>query len=131
MKKLFKFLRAILIIVLMILLLAFGSLLGVFALDRNFPKDIFVLNYALAYEKGDDNSVDVWLVQKLDDKSPNSKGDSTLCYLDKTYTAAQYIPLDTGERIFLDSKDLTRTLEVDDAQIVGKILLSWSFGARK
>ena len=58
MKKLFKFLRALLIIILMLALLGFGSLAAVFALDRNFPTDIFVMDYALAFDKNESDGTD-------------------------------------------------------------------------
>ena len=123
MKAFAKFLRILIVVLLLGSVVVAGSFVGVFCLGRTTPDEIYLFDYALVAQKNGDGKLEMWFVHKTDcDSLVNGDG---VVYYDGEYSSANAMTFADGTITFFDSHDFTQSVEVDDENIVGEILALW------
>lgn len=100
-----------------------GSLAAIFFVSRENPEEIFIMEYALVFEKGADEKLDVWFVEKAECAGLEN-GDGVV-YYDGSYCAANAMVMSDGAVSFYDSDDLSYNVSVNDENIVGRVIACW------
>ncbi len=100
-----------------------GSLAAIFFVSRENPDEIFIMEYALIFEKGEDEKLDVWLVEKAECADlENGEG---AVYYDGSYCSANAMVSSDGAVSFFASDDLSYNVSVNDENIVGRVVACW------
>lgn len=123
MKIIGKFFRFIIAFMTAAVIITVGSFTAVFFVSKDEPKEIFLLDYALIYETGEDKKLDVWFVKKTNDFDI-ADGDGIVYYDGAYRSAAAMIGYD-GRLMYFDSDDLNMTVTFDEDAAVGKIVAAW------
>ena len=100
-----------------------GCFAAIFFVGRDNPAEIFIMEYALVFEKGDDEKLDVWFVEKAE-CADLENGDGTI-YYDGSYCAANAMVTADGAISFYSSDDLGYNVAVDNENLVGRVLACW------
>ena len=100
-----------------------GYFAAIFFVGRDNPGEIFIMEYALVFEKGTDEKLDVWLVEKAE-CADLENGDGAV-YYDGSYCAANAMVTSDGAVSFFASDDLTYNVSVNDENIVGRVVACW------
>ncbi len=123
MKIIGKFFRFIIAFLVAAVIITVGSFAAVFFVSKDEPKEIFLLDYALIYEKGEDEKIDVWFVRKTNDFDIVS-GDG-IVYYDGAYKSANVMLGRDGRFMYFDSDNLDMTVTFEEDAVVGKIVALW------
>ena len=123
MKIISDFLRAIIITAFVAVIAVTGCFAAIFFVSKDNPDEIFIMEYALVFEKGEDEKLDVWLVEKAQTEDLEN-GDGAV-YYDGSYCAANAMVTSDGAVSFYDSDDLTYNVAVDNENIVGRVIACW------
>ena len=123
MKTIGKFIKFIIAFLTAVVVVTVGSLTAVFFTSKDEPKDIFLLDYALVYEKGEDEKIDVWFIRKTNEFDIVS-GDGIVYYDGAYKSAAVFVGYD-GRMMYFDSDSLDMTVSFEDDAVVGKIIALW------
>lgn len=100
-----------------------GCFAAIFFVSRENPEEIFIMEYALIFEKGANEKLDVWLVEKAE-CADLENGDGAV-YYDGSYCAANAMVIADGAVSFYDSDDLSYNVSVNDENIVGRVIACW------
>jgi len=123
MKIIGKIIRFIIAVVFITVTVAVGSFTAVFFVSKDEPQDIFLLDYALIYEVGEDDKLDIWFVRKTNDFDMNN-GDGII-YYDGSYKSANVMLGHDGRFMYFDSDDLEMTVTFEEDAVVGKVVALW------
>ena len=123
MKIIGGFLKFIISFTLAAAIIVIGSFTAVFFISKDKPQEIFLLDYALITQKGEDEKIDIWFVEKTD-SSAVEHGDG-IVYYDGAYKAANAMYGFDGRVIYFDSDSLDKSVWVDDSAVVGEIIAMW------
>ena len=123
MKTIGKIIRFIIAFLVAAVVITVGSFTAVFFVSKDEPKEIFLLDYALIYEKGEDEKLDVWFVRKTNEFDVVS-GDA-IVYYDGTYKSATAFVGYDGRMMYFDSDRLDMTVTIEENAAVGKIVALW------
>lgn len=123
MKFLADFFRAIILIALAAVVAVAGCFTAVFFISRENPEDIFIMEYALVFDKGENEKLSVWFVERAEPDSLEN-GDGVV-YFDGNYCAAHAMVTQDGAPTFYSSDDLTYNVAVDSSNLVGRIIAVW------
>lgn len=123
MKTIGKIIRFIIAFLVAAVVITVGSFTAVFFVSKDEPKEIFLLDYALIYEKGEDEKLDVWFVRKTNEFDVVS-GDA-IVYYDGTYKSATAFVGYDGRMMYFDSDRLDMTVTFEENAAVGKIVALW------
>lgn len=118
--KIIRFIIAALFITVTVII---GSFTAIFFVSKDEPQDIFLFDYALIYEVGEDDKLDIWFVRKTNDFDI-SNGDG-IVYCDGTYKSANVMLGRDGRFMYFDSDDLELTVNFEEDELVGKIVALW------
>ncbi len=123
MKFLADFFRAIILIALAAVVAVAGCFTAIFFISRDNPEDIFIMEYALVFDKGENDKLSVWFIEKSDcDSLANGDG---VVYYDGSYCAANAMVNEDSVPAFYSSDDLTYNVAVDNTNLVGRIIAVW------
>ncbi|MBR3754805.1 MAG: hypothetical protein IKK49_06845 [Clostridia bacterium] len=100
-----------------------GCFAAIFFVSRDEPEEIFIMEYALVFEKGEDEKLGVWFVEKAD-CADLENGDGAV-YYDGSYCAANAMVTSDGTVSFYSSDDLTYNVSVDNENLVGRVIACW------
>ncbi|MBQ2965099.1 MAG: hypothetical protein IJE14_10610 [Clostridia bacterium] len=100
-----------------------GCFAAIFFVGRDEPEEIFIMEYALVFEKGEDEKLGVWFVEKAD-CADLENGDGAV-YYDGSYCAANAMVTSDGAVSFYASDDLTYNVSVDNSNLVGRVIACW------
>lgn len=123
MKILTDFLRAIILITLAAVVAVGGCFAAIFFISKDTPEDIYIMEYALVFDKSEDEKLNVWFVEKADCTTLEN-GDGVI-YYDGSYCAANAMVADESMVSFYSSDDLSYNVAVDNSNIVGRIIAVW------
>ena len=123
MKIIGKIIRFIIAFLFAAVVIVVGCFSAVFFVSKDEPQDIFLLDYALIYEKGEDDKLDIWFVRKTNDFDMTN-GDG-IVYYDGTYKSVNVMLGHDGRFMYFDSDDLDMTVTFEEDEIVGKIVALW------
>lgn len=123
MKIIGKFIRFIIAFLVAAVIITVGSFTAVFFTSKDEPQEIFLLDYALVYEKGEDEKLDVWFVRKTNEFDIVS-GDGIVYYDGAYKSAAAFVGYD-GRMMYFDSDRLDMTVAFEEDAVVGKIVALW------
>ncbi|MBQ6932586.1 MAG: hypothetical protein IJN38_10700 [Clostridia bacterium] len=123
MKIITNFLRAIILMALVAVIAVTGCFAAIFFVSRDEPEEIFIMEYALVFEKGEDEKLGVWFVEKAD-CADLENGDGAV-YYDGSYCAANAMVTSDGAVSFYASDDLTYNVSVDNSNLVGRVIACW------
>lgn len=123
MKIIGKIIRFIIAVLFVAVITVVGSFSAVFFMSKDEPTEIFLLDYALVYEVGEDEKLDIWFIRKTNDFDMTN-GDG-IVYYDGTYKSANVMLGHDGKFMYFDSDDLEMTVTFEENQVVGKIVALW------
>ena len=123
MKIITDFLRAIILIALVAVIAVTGCFAAIFFTGKDEPEEIFIMEYALVFEKGEDEKLDIWFVEKTD--SFDVEHGDGIVYYDGAYKSANAMYGFDGRVIYFDSDSLDKSVWVDDGAVVGRIIALW------
>lgn len=123
MKFLAKLIKFVLSVLLAAVIIVVSSFTAVFFLSKNNPQGIFIFDYAVVAQKGEDEKLDVWVIKKTDSSSVEH-GDG-IVYFDESYKAANAMLGFDGRVMYFDSDSLESDVWVEDDAVVGKIVALW------
>ena len=123
MKIIGGFLKFIISFTLAASIIIIGSFTAVFFMSKDNPQDIFLFDYALVTQKGEDEKRDIWFVKKTDSFAIE-QGDG-IVYYDGAYKSANAMYGFDGRVLYFDSDSLEQNVWVDDGAVVGRIIALW------
>ena len=123
MKIIGNFLRCIIALLVVVVLIVGGSFVAIFFVSKDEPSDIFIFDYALVIETGEDKKTDIWFVEKVEQKE--LKHGDGIVYYDGEYKSANTRISYSGEPVFFDSDDLEDYIILEDENFVGRTLALW------
>ena len=123
MKIIGKIIRFIIAFLFAVVIIVVGCFSAVFFVSKDEPQDIFLLDYALIYEVGEDDKLDIWVVRKTNDFDL-SNGDG-IVYYDGAYKSANVMLGRDGRFMYFDSDRLDMTVTFEEDAVVGKIVALW------
>ena len=123
MKIIGKFLKFLTALLATAVIVAVSSFAAVFFVSKDEPQEIFIFDYALIAEKGEDEKIDVWFVSRAD-TADVEHGDGVV-YYDGAYKSANAMLGYDGRLMYFDSDRLDMGVTVGDDAIVGKIIALW------
>ena len=123
MKIIGKIIRFIIAFLFTAVVIVVGSFSAIFFVSKDKPQDIFLFDYALIYEVGEDEKLDIWVVRKTNDFDM-SNGDG-IVYYDGTYKSANVMLGHDGRFMYFDSDNLEMTVDFEEDETVGKIVALW------
>ncbi len=123
MKIIGRILKFIISFILAAVIIIVGSFTAVFFMSKDEPQDIFILDYALITQKGEDEKLDIWFVEKTD--SFDVEHGDGIVYYDGAYKSANAMYGFDGRVIYFDSDSLDKSVWVDDGAVVGRIIALW------
>lgn len=123
MKVIGKILKSLILILTAAVVITVGSFATVFFVSKDEPKEIFIFDYALVAEKGEDEKIDVWFIRKT--SSEYIEHGDGMVYYDGAYKSANAMLGRDGRIMYFDSDELDMSVTVGDDEIVGEILALW------
>lgn len=123
MKIIGKIIRGIIALLFVVLLIVGGSFAAIFFVSKDEPSDIFIFDYALVVETGDDKKTDVWFVEKV--YPDELKHGDSIVYYDGEYKSANTRISNNGTPVFFDSDNLENYIILEDENFVGRTLALW------
>lgn len=123
MKVIGKILKSLILILTAAVVITVGSFATVFFVSKDEPKEIFIFDYALVAEKGEDEKIDVWFIRKT--SSEYIEHGDGIVYYDGAYKSANAMLGRDGRIMYFDSDELDMSVTVGDDEIVGEILALW------
>ena len=123
MKIIGKFIRFIIAFLFTAVVIVVGSFSAIFFVSKDEPQDIFLFDYALIYEVGEDEKLDIWVVRKTNDFDIGN-GDG-IVYYDCTYKSANVMLGHDGRFMYFDSDNLQMSVTLKENETVGKIVALW------
>ncbi len=123
MKIIGKIVRFIIAAVFVAVTVIVGSFTAIFFVSKDEPTDIFLSDYALVYQVGEDDKLDIWFIRKTNDFDMTN-GDG-IVYYDGTYKSANVMLGRDGRFMYFDADNLEMTVEFKEDELVGKIVALW------
>ena len=123
MKVIGKILKSLILILTAAVVITVGSFATVFFVSKDEPKEIFIFDYALVAEKGEDEKIDVWFIRKT--SSEYIEHGDGIVYYDGAYKSANAMLGRDVRIMYFDSDELDMSVTVGDDEIVGEILALW------
>ena len=123
MKIIGKIIRGIIALLFVVLLIVGGSFAAIFFVSKDEPSDIFIFDYALVVETGDDGKTDVWFVEKV--YPDELKHGDSIVYYDGEYKSVNTRISYNGTPVFFDSDNLENYIILEDENFVGRTLALW------
>ena len=122
MKQFAKILKWFIGLFFILVLAAVGCFVAVFAVERNSPDDIFLLNYAFVAEKEEDG-LNVWIVKKTE-VTELKTGDGVIYFNEGRYCAAAFDG-NSGEPAFYCGDGLNDPAPVTNDSLVGQVVAAF------
>ena len=123
MKVIGKILRLTIAFLTAAVLIVVGSFTTVFFVCKDDPAEIFIFDYALVAEKGEDKKIDIWFVCRI--KAEQIEHSDGIVYFDGAYKSANAMLSRDGRIMYFDSDELDMSAVIEDEMIVGEILALW------
>lgn len=123
MKIIGKFIRFIIALLVLAVIVVGGSLAAVFYVAQDDPSEIFIFDYALIVETGEDAKTDIWFVEKVEQEE--LKHGDGIVYYDGAYKSANTRISYSGYPVFFDSDSFENYIILEDDNIVGRIIALW------
>lgn len=124
MKVIADIFRALLLLLLAAVVVVSGSLTAVFFVSRDNPEDIFLLDYALVYQKGEDEKLDVWLVKDAAEEDLLT-GDGVIYFKESFGYKAANTNFDMFGATYYDAENLESRIFIAPENLVGKVVAVW------